>query len=756
MEYYNDGSLKKSTDARGANATLLYNARGLTTNINYGTPPSGVEATPNVSFSFDSNGNRLTMTDGMGTANYAYDTLSRLTSESRTLTGLSGSFAINYEYYQSTGQLKKITDPAGDSINYAYDLTGRATNITGSPFGGVTNYATSISYRASGATKAMTSSVNGVSPVAVTMDYDASMRVKNLQAGAVNVNYSYFADDKLYSATNPNNVLLNRTFSYYDPKGRMVNSGASGDPNAIQFTMNYYYNEFDNMTARTGRYWWMTANTGLGNSAEYTNHKMTGGNQGTEVYDTEGNMVTTTVGTTQTAGPNKYDVAGRVISTNPDGLQTHYFDGDGNVVKISNANVPSQYIIISRVIGGRPYTILNNSGAKLETSVFGNGQILARQVTALLNQATGIAAPGVEFFHRDPHGTIDFSKQIKWIDPMGVTGFTQTAAGIAAYQGSYNPATGNTSYNGYTGLGNATNSNPSQMVTCKDGYVTVDCNSFFNGIRNGQYSHIWFRTQGLLGFDEHTTQLATSFGAAATTRNGQPTGGGTRTTRWRNVIPGQSDVVPKFEDTVSEDGLIIHGLYDASQFEAGVSDYSVLDVDGLLPKVSGTKEQLETFKLVQTEFLNRLKNPTCASIFGGEKKALKRFKKFSIDFAKLDAETNMQIKKNKITINTDGAFFTSPDNLPNVVITYDRMEPYTVSDGFGGEIKGVARPTKMFRFGIIEAGAFGLFHELGHKSKIYGKYNKDGNDPIANGINSSKIYDACFAGEGVEYGMFRK
>lgn len=74
-EYYADGSLQKWTDARGANATRSYNKRGLPTNVDY-VAAGGAVATPNVSFTYDANGNRLTMTDGVGTTTYNYDTLS--------------------------------------------------------------------------------------------------------------------------------------------------------------------------------------------------------------------------------------------------------------------------------------------------------------------------------------------------------------------------------------------------------------------------------------------------------------------------------------------------------------------------------------------------------------------------------------------------------------------------------------------------------------------------------------------------------
>ncbi len=47
-----------------------------------------------------------------------------------------------------------------------------------------------------------------------------------------------------------------------------------------------------------------------------------------------------------------------------------------------------------------------------------------------------------------------------------------------------------------------------------------------------------------------------------------------------------------------------------------------------------------------------------------------------------------------------------------------------------------------------EFAAFAVAHELGHKRKIYGEYDKDGNSVFAqleSGANNEKIRAACFA-----------
>src|SRR6266508_3806400 len=111
--YNADDTLQVVTDARGAGSSFSYNNRGLVTGITYGAP-DGVAATPNVTFAYDNAGNRTSMTDGLGSATYHYDSLSRMDWETRVLTGV-GSFTMNYAY-NLAGELTSVTDPANDSV----------------------------------------------------------------------------------------------------------------------------------------------------------------------------------------------------------------------------------------------------------------------------------------------------------------------------------------------------------------------------------------------------------------------------------------------------------------------------------------------------------------------------------------------------------------------------------------------------------------------------------------------------------------
>jgi YD repeat-containing protein len=77
---------------------------------------------------------------------YVYNTLSQMTSETRTFTGV-GSFTLSYPSYNLGGQLTNITNPWGAQVGYNYDKTGRPLNETGAGYAGVTSYVNGISYR---------------------------------------------------------------------------------------------------------------------------------------------------------------------------------------------------------------------------------------------------------------------------------------------------------------------------------------------------------------------------------------------------------------------------------------------------------------------------------------------------------------------------------------------------------------------------------------------------------------------------------
>src|SRR2546422_1037450 len=92
-----DGALRTKTDARSVITTMAYGTTGGA--IHQLASRSYSDSTPTVSFGYNTQGMRTSMTDGLGSVSYTYDSnTDKLTQESRTLTGVSGTFTTGYSY----------------------------------------------------------------------------------------------------------------------------------------------------------------------------------------------------------------------------------------------------------------------------------------------------------------------------------------------------------------------------------------------------------------------------------------------------------------------------------------------------------------------------------------------------------------------------------------------------------------------------------------------------------------------------------
>lgn len=119
-------------DSKGQFVLLSYDhARRLT---------SSVSAEETRSFGpYDKLGNVLQVVDGTGATTYTYDSLSRVTAETRATTGQQ-SYTIESEY-DLDGRRTKVTYPTtGRVLSQVYDPAGRLTSIAdGTGSSGVTS-----------------------------------------------------------------------------------------------------------------------------------------------------------------------------------------------------------------------------------------------------------------------------------------------------------------------------------------------------------------------------------------------------------------------------------------------------------------------------------------------------------------------------------------------------------------------------------------------------------------------------------------
>lgn len=421
--YNADDSISTVTDGRGAVTNYTYNSRALVTNIGW-TVPSGsnIPDPADVTYSFDNLGNRTAMTDGSGTTNYSYDSLSQLTSETRAFNGLTGSLTLAYEY-ALTGQLKKLTDPDGVAINYGFDRTGRLSSVTGSGslYSGVSDYASGFSYRAWGAVKGY-SYGNSTS---ATLAYNSRLQVSSYTVTGVrpyeNTNtqpeggeFQYYNDGMLKFSTDlRSNAVLggihDKAFAY-DHAGRLKNAyssleadnfgnGTTNTSYVTPFRHGFSYDSFDNPTSRTGFYW-SEDDTGTETYDAYSRNTAWS-------YDADGRLITT-----NEPAPNAlpyspltfgYDATGQSASStytisrpNPSNpsqtfttieTRNNTFDGNGQLAKLAeiqqwNSGPPTSYTryYLRSSLTGNVINEYDQNHTKLISTVYAGGQVLAQQV----------------------------------------------------------------------------------------------------------------------------------------------------------------------------------------------------------------------------------------------------------------------------------------------------------------------------------------------------------------------------------------
>lgn len=366
--YFGDGAMQTITDARGATSTFAYNGRHLPTSITYGVP-AGVAATPNISFQYDSAGNRTSMTDGLGSLSYTYNTQSQLTQETRTFTGL-GSYTLTYGYNLS-GQLNSITNPWSAQVGYGYDKIGRPANVSGSGYAGITSYVNSMSYRSFGL-KQMAYN-NGRT---LSMQYDNRLRPREWSIpGVLRLQYSYLweATGRPDFARNLDDETLDRYYGY-DSVGRLTVSRSGNEARLAigeqvpllyngPYSQGYQYDKWGNITYREG---WGGENPSY--TFTYTNNKRDG-----LTYDAAGNL-------TSDGGQSfTYDAAGQQATGSYTGylLQQNY-DGDGLRLKKVDGGTTTYYLR-STVLGGEVVAELNNTGVWQRGYVYLGGRMVAIQ-----------------------------------------------------------------------------------------------------------------------------------------------------------------------------------------------------------------------------------------------------------------------------------------------------------------------------------------------------------------------------------------
>lgn len=301
--------------------------------------------------------------------------------------------------------MKKITDPAGDSITYNYDLAGRLESLTGSSFGGVTQYTSTtpgatVKYRAWDAIKQLTYG----NSLKMDAGYDAVLRLNNFKlsnasgVAQMHTEQEFYADSSAFYTKDVLDSRFDRNYDY-DQVGRM-NYAASGyearvfanrprsDNNDAQgpYSISYWHNNFGEQLEESGWYWNQESPFDYNRAFAVP----TGRNSAWQ-YDNAGHL------TQDTSANYTYDVAGQNVQMSSlDGSRTvtNTFTGDGKVAKwvetktvAGNTTTQTKFYVYSSVLGGQLLTEFYGQpeaegaqqGSKRLTFVYGAGTLIAEQ-----------------------------------------------------------------------------------------------------------------------------------------------------------------------------------------------------------------------------------------------------------------------------------------------------------------------------------------------------------------------------------------
>jgi RHS repeat-associated protein len=391
--YDADGSLLQKTSpapnqtgSATQTVSYCYDALHRVTGKGYGAQSCPLSSAV-VSYTYDAGANAkgklVSLTDQAGTASYTYDTLGRLTAETRTLTGAGGSAVsknLSYEY-NLDGSLKALHYPSGAAVIYTPDSAGRILSAVDS--GNNISYATGATYGPDGA---LTGFVSGYSSsfAGITNAFAYNKRLQPLTMSATAPSQTVYSIgyDFHYGAGNNGNVFgiynykdadRNQTFTY-DALNRLTSAQNAGTSCAAAtvngktqyWGNNYGYDAWGNMLSKA------ITKCGAENlqvTADAHNWIHASGAPDYQ-YDAAGNM---TYDATASLSYT-FDQENRLTGANG---YTYTYDGDGNRVRKSNASTGTLYWYMTPGIVGES----DLSGNLTDEYIFFDGERIARKST---------------------------------------------------------------------------------------------------------------------------------------------------------------------------------------------------------------------------------------------------------------------------------------------------------------------------------------------------------------------------------------
>jgi RHS repeat-associated protein len=294
-EYDSAGNLKKAEDAVGRTVSYAYDNADRLKEVNYSE-----EATHDITYKYDKDGNVIEISDGTGTTTRVYDQLDRLTEVN------NGAKEVVKYKYDLGNQQTELTYPNGETIKRTFDKAGRLEKIT-DWLGKETTFA----YNRDSRVKAMTFPATTTNVDEYAYDRADQVSEVSMKKGAAVLASMAYTRDNLGQVT------------------KAVETGFSEEPER-----NYEYDTANRLTKSNGTTFGYDAASNVTkiSSTTYTYDKadqIATASNATFEYNKLGQRVKETPAG-GTASPYAFDQAGNLISTSGGGIEnTFKYDGTG-------------------------------------------------------------------------------------------------------------------------------------------------------------------------------------------------------------------------------------------------------------------------------------------------------------------------------------------------------------------------------------------------------------------------------------------
>jgi RHS repeat-associated protein len=409
------GNRTTLTDPSSNVTTFGYDAANELTSISYSD-----DTTPNVTYVYDADGRRTSMTDGTGTTSYGYDSLNRLTSST------SGAGATVGYGYDLKGQLTTLTYPGSHEVARGYDDAGRLTSVRD-----WLNNTTAFAYDPNGNLLTETYPNDIVAAFGYNRA-DQNLAIEHVlnQSSLFTLTYTRENLGQLASSSSTGLPGSDESYGY----------SSLNQLNAVN-SASYSYDAADNLTATP------SGSTLAYDAANQLTSVTDSAGTATYAFDFRGNRTATT-DPNQVVTSYSYDQANRLVALG--GNISYAYNGDGLRASKTVSGTPTQFTWdtsgpLPLLVQGGPTRYIYGPGAAPIEQIDGADNVLyyhQDQIgsTRALSDASGALQAT---FNYDAYGSLSGSTGVV-TTPFGFAGqYTDAESGFLYLRARYyDPATG--------------------------------------------------------------------------------------------------------------------------------------------------------------------------------------------------------------------------------------------------------------------------------------------------------------------------